>query len=219
MFRQKAFYGAKQFKFTFQNLQGWASNSAGGALLTYPSTVKAGDVIFMAAGNTDGAVISHASGPSMTKIYEDDPYGSYHMALFWRRLDGTEASQSMGSFTYGDVQMYGIYHSNLPIRNISETLVYRYGGTGNPASSTVDLSTGVGSHRIAVCQTTSNYQSVVTQSGATPDFTQNQPNNPIEGYFSMLFNYAWDSGDSITWDQSDTTGARSFRTYYLTLTV
>lgn len=220
MFRQKCFHGAVDFNFYFRDLQGWASNTSGGSLLSYPSTIKAGDVIFLACGNYDNAGISQASGPSMTKLYEDDPYSSYHMALFWRQLDGTEASQSMGSFTNGDVQIYGIYNANKTIQSISQTLVYRYGGTGNPAASTIDLSTlGVGQHRIAVCQTTSNYQSVVSVSGATPDFIQNQPNNPVEGYLSMLFNYASDSGDSITYDQADTSGARSFRTYYLTLSL
>ena len=208
MFRQKGLYPAKQPQCSFITSYGSTTYSSSHSYLTYPAQSAPGDLCLVAAGNTGGLTITPASG--FNTIFQRNPYSSYFQALFWKHLGANDPGTNMGTWTNTHFHAYAIYRPNFVVESVDYTVVYSYGGTGNPAAATVDMTTHYpGSVRAAFLHITSNYGSSVAQSGEPPDFTENVNWNPYEGVFSLKMYMDWEAGAATTWDQADTTGARS----------
>lgn len=208
MFRQKGLFPAKQPLCSFITSGGNTTHTDTHSNLTFPAQSAPGDLCLVATGNTDDLNLAGAAG--FSTIFKRAPYASYRQGLFWKQLGQNDPGANMGTWTNANFYAYAIYRPNFMIESVEHTVVYSYGGTGNPASTTVDMSTLYpGSVRAAFVQVTSNYGSTVNQSGEPPDFTVNINWNPTEGVLSMKMYMDWETGAATTWDQTDTTGARS----------
>ena len=217
MFRQKGLYPAKDNRCDFITSYGTtASQVSGYALYSYPASAMAGDLIFVAIGNPSD-LVTHPGAPGFNQIHSVEVYAGYWMGLYWRHLSAGDPGANMGIWQGAGFFSYALYRPNFTVTGVSENVVYQYGGTGDPAPATVDL-TASGKVRAALCQVTSNYGSTVNVSGAAPDFAQNVNWNPYEGFFAMKLYMDWETGGATTFDQTDTTGARSHRTSSLELT-
>lgn len=218
MFRQKALYPARQPLCDFVASYGNTTYNAAHSELSFPTTSAPGDLCLVAAGNTDALDVT--APPGFAQIYQRNPYSSYKQALFWKHLGQADPGANMGSWTNARFYAYAIYRPNFEVASVEHTVVYQYGGTGNPAAATVDMSTLYpGELRAAFLQITSNYGSSVAQTGVVPDFTVNVNWNPYEGVFAMKLYMPWEAGGATTWDQADTTGARSNTTGALKFTL
>lgn len=217
MFRQKGLYPAKERRCEFVTSYGTTTSQINGySHWSYPASLMAGDLMFVAFGNTGDFACAAPAG--FKKIHTTEIYSGYWVALYYRHILPSHPGTNMGVWQGAAFFSYAVYRPNFTVDAVTENIVYTYGGTGNPAPATCDL-TASGKVRAAVCQVTSNYGSTVNVSGVAPDFIQNVNWNPTEGYFAMKLYMDWEAGGSTTFDQTDTTGARSHHTSTIELDV
>lgn len=212
MLRQKMLRQARAHRIGFVAGSWSTSNSANP---TYPVETQAGDLVLLAQSCLDPG--SPAMGDGFAPLLNIDAYSGYVVLLSWRiASDGLAGQDITGTTADTKTTSCVLYRPSWGLTGIEVGQLETYGGTGNPPARTPDVEGNDTEPIISTCLITSNYGSSTTVTGPPEDWSQDHVGSADAQHHFTGHN----PGQALntTYDQADTTGARTNVCCWLRLT-